>query len=157
MALIKCPECGKEVSDKAKSCIHCGYPINVSKIKTNDEIIEQTKQKKKIGLIVFIILIILGIGIGVFSYNYSISGKKEANQAIEILKDYKSGVISSETAKTRLDSIANTLEIKAKEVDKFKAVNLNKISIIIHEVNVDLIYDSKSSIDTTIAKLEKYN
>ena len=28
MALIKCPECGKEVSDKAAACIHCGYPIN---------------------------------------------------------------------------------------------------------------------------------
>lgn len=27
MALIKCPECGKEISDKSKQCIHCGYPI----------------------------------------------------------------------------------------------------------------------------------
>lgn len=27
MALIKCPECGKEVSDKAAACIHCGCPI----------------------------------------------------------------------------------------------------------------------------------
>lgn len=27
MALIKCPECGNNVSDKAKVCIHCGYPI----------------------------------------------------------------------------------------------------------------------------------
>ena len=27
MALIKCPDCGKEVSDKANACIHCGYPI----------------------------------------------------------------------------------------------------------------------------------
>ncbi len=25
MALIKCPECGKEVSDTSKNCIHCGY------------------------------------------------------------------------------------------------------------------------------------
>lgn len=25
--LIKCPECKKEISDKAKICIHCGYPI----------------------------------------------------------------------------------------------------------------------------------
>lgn len=25
--LIKCPECGKEVSDKANSCTHCGYPL----------------------------------------------------------------------------------------------------------------------------------
>lgn len=28
MALIKCPECDKEVSDKASSCPNCGYPIN---------------------------------------------------------------------------------------------------------------------------------
>ena len=28
MALIKCPECGKEISNKAKCCIHCGYPLD---------------------------------------------------------------------------------------------------------------------------------
>lgn len=28
MALITCPECGREVSDKATSCPNCGYPIN---------------------------------------------------------------------------------------------------------------------------------
>ena len=27
MALIQCPECGKEISDKAKNCIHCGCPL----------------------------------------------------------------------------------------------------------------------------------
>ena len=27
MALIKCPECGKEISDKSSACIHCGYPL----------------------------------------------------------------------------------------------------------------------------------
>lgn len=27
MALIKCPECGKEISDKSLACIHCGYPL----------------------------------------------------------------------------------------------------------------------------------
>lgn len=25
--LIKCPECGKDVSDKAPACIHCGFPL----------------------------------------------------------------------------------------------------------------------------------
>ncbi len=29
MALIKCPECGKEISDKSTACIHCGYPLAV--------------------------------------------------------------------------------------------------------------------------------
>ena len=28
MALIICPECGREISDKAKVCIHCGYPFD---------------------------------------------------------------------------------------------------------------------------------
>lgn len=27
MALIKCPECGKEISDKSIACIHCGFPF----------------------------------------------------------------------------------------------------------------------------------
>lgn len=27
MALINCPECGKQVSDKSNVCIHCGYPF----------------------------------------------------------------------------------------------------------------------------------
>lgn len=27
MALIKCPECGKKISDQAPACIHCGCPI----------------------------------------------------------------------------------------------------------------------------------
>ena len=25
--LIKCPECGKEISDKSEKCIHCGFPL----------------------------------------------------------------------------------------------------------------------------------
>ena len=31
MALITCPECKKEISDKSTVCIHCGYPINLEK------------------------------------------------------------------------------------------------------------------------------
>lgn len=27
MALIKCKSCNKEISDKSKTCIHCGHPI----------------------------------------------------------------------------------------------------------------------------------
>lgn len=28
MALVKCPECGKEISDKAASCPNCGCPAS---------------------------------------------------------------------------------------------------------------------------------
>ena len=27
MAMIKCPECGKEISDKSLMCMNCGCPI----------------------------------------------------------------------------------------------------------------------------------
>lgn len=33
MALINCPECNKEVSDKAEVCIHCGYPMQIDSYK----------------------------------------------------------------------------------------------------------------------------
>ena len=35
MALIKCPECGKEISDKAIQCIHCGYPLQQNDTNNN--------------------------------------------------------------------------------------------------------------------------
>lgn len=28
MGMIRCPECGKEVSDKARNCPNCGNPID---------------------------------------------------------------------------------------------------------------------------------
>ena len=31
MALIQCPECGKEISDRAAACIHCGCPVSAMK------------------------------------------------------------------------------------------------------------------------------
>lgn len=35
MALIECPDCGKNISDMATSCIHCGRPMNHINSKTN--------------------------------------------------------------------------------------------------------------------------
>lgn len=43
MALIKCSECGKDVSEKSEKCIHCGNPI--SSVKTTEEVIRCPKCK----------------------------------------------------------------------------------------------------------------
>ncbi len=43
MSLIKCPECGKEVSDKSRICVNCGYPIEDYMM----EIAEREEEKKK--------------------------------------------------------------------------------------------------------------
>lgn len=48
MALIKCPECGREVSDKAESCPQCGYPISkLGEEKGNDSGIEKMEEQEE--------------------------------------------------------------------------------------------------------------
>lgn len=40
MALIICSECGKEISDKANICIHCGCPIISAAVEIPSELPE---------------------------------------------------------------------------------------------------------------------
>lgn len=47
MALIKCPECGGKVSDKADACIHCGYPLRQKKKQNINEENILTKLKRE--------------------------------------------------------------------------------------------------------------
>ena len=42
MALIKCPECGKDISSLSKACIHCGFPLEDSE-KENICVIDGTE------------------------------------------------------------------------------------------------------------------
>lgn len=63
MSLIKCKECGNEVSDTAETCPKCGIKI-ISKAKT------EKSEKKKLKLkffIAIVILILIGGGIGIFA------------------------------------------------------------------------------------------
>ena len=46
MALIKCPECQREISDKSVACIHCGYPLDQYKSDQNEEKYYGVKQTK---------------------------------------------------------------------------------------------------------------
>lgn len=46
MALITCPECGKQVSDKAAACIHCGYPIQALTQQKNELLLARRARKE---------------------------------------------------------------------------------------------------------------
>lgn len=73
MALIKCPECGKEVSDKARSCIGCGYPL--------DNSVAKKKVVKKLLIIVVAVGIIIGLSLTGF-YMFNINQDNEKTQSI---------------------------------------------------------------------------
>lgn len=50
MALIVCPKCGKEISDKSEICIHCGYPLINTKCNING-IIYDFKEELPVALL----------------------------------------------------------------------------------------------------------
>ena len=64
--LIKCNECGKEVSDKANTCPNCGAPIKEDEIKR--EIKTGIKVSKKLATILIIALSLIVIVAFVFGY-----------------------------------------------------------------------------------------
>ncbi len=47
MGLIKCPDCGKEISDKAVMCIGCGYPLQEMISKSREQEIELIQKQKE--------------------------------------------------------------------------------------------------------------
>ena len=49
MALIKCPKCGKEISDKATNCVGCGWKVELAKnsIKEQNTKLQHTLTEKR--------------------------------------------------------------------------------------------------------------
>lgn len=71
MALMKCPECEREISDQAKICPHCGHPIAALQAALENSVKEKKRERKKtIWLIILFILvtpILYGIIFGIHS------------------------------------------------------------------------------------------
>lgn len=99
MALIKCPECEKEISDHAESCPNCGYPLHKKilpvppKEPMSDDEIEEWKEAKSvrnsniavaaiigvIALIFVIIIVVQNVGptINAKAYEYIVAASTE--------------------------------------------------------------------------------
>lgn len=70
MALIKCPECGKEISDSISTCPNCGYVL---------------KKKNKKAVLIIIVLVI-AIAAGCFSYFYYFKPNSIMDQAKNLIE-----------------------------------------------------------------------
>ncbi len=62
MALIECPECKREVSDKAPTCPHCGVAIAGAGLH-KPEVPRITKKRPVVGPILLLLLIVVGAGL----------------------------------------------------------------------------------------------
>lgn len=96
MALINCPECRKEISDKVKSCPQCGYPLVDEVIdsahKDKTETFESNKSPKqvyKIIISIVSIITILAIVTSVVYYKKIVKPSKAFDEAVILLEKGK--------------------------------------------------------------------
>lgn len=60
MSMIKCPECGKEISDKANSCPSCGFTLKEQEPQLHSSKGATKKKGCLIGFLIFIGIIMIG-------------------------------------------------------------------------------------------------
>ncbi len=157
MALIKCPECGKEVSDKAVTCPNCGYPLkeyldnNMSDGGTDQYYNEEDDYNQPVGpylnnetsqggenipkkkkshrmVIIFAVLAIIGIIIAIFL---------EPNHNTADNADDTDLIIAEDTAETSIEEVEIVSEPDI-QTDWFEYYADQGIEVI--PVDADILY-----------------
>ena len=112
MALIKCSECGREISDKASSCPQCGCPVtgteelveklavekndsegnkeenNKEKIKSEENKPKERKKLSKGGVIAIIVAVVV-IAVAAIAYYVLTTDSRNYNSAKELFEEEK--------------------------------------------------------------------
>ena len=119
MALIQCPECGKEISDSISTCPNCGYVL---------------KKKKKKAVLIIIVLAIV-IAAGSFTYFYFFKPNSIMDQAENLIERNKYSdadvLLASVPSSQRKEGLLAQICIaEAKE-----AINSNNFSLAVEKLD----------------------
>lgn len=126
MALINCPECNKELSDKVKSCPHCGYPFEnekdnnenqqTSMVETEIEKLEKPKKPKKIKMVIILtILLIIILAGSILYYTQIIQLNKYERYALNIINKLNDITDKSDELKINNVDFLVPIEIKCSQ------------------------------------------
>lgn len=96
MAMITCPNCGKQISDKASICPKCGYPIT-----SVPENIEIELSPRKIAVISLIIIFVIVVGMLIITI---------------IVKQHSNGLYRGIEWGSTVDEVENKLGNEEKEI-----------------------------------------
>lgn len=94
MALIKCPECNKEISDKAKLCPNCGYEQNQQTISSK----QSDKKGGRIGCGTWFIVIVIILFI------FYLLGSPDDNTKRTSLTNHEAKIVAEGQVETMLKS-----------------------------------------------------
>lgn len=115
MTLIKCTECGQEISDTAITCPKCGRPMQKSisdEIKEMEEIIKGSKSMGWVDIIVCVMFLITIVA-SLVIYAYA-SGRIDT-----MIADSQSMIATAQSGEAK-QSASNLLELMAGLVTVFK-------------------------------------
>lgn len=123
MAIIKCPECGADVSSSARACVKCGYPICESEFETRNrpgKYASQSHNSRLNPIILIIIIVILLILILLFFVRASVQMRIASPTATTLGQtvnaDSPSKSQTEDIAKTR-SSLTPYLDVLGMEIN----------------------------------------
>lgn len=152
MALIKCPECEKEISDTAKACPNCGCSIKVHGIKI-------TKKYAIIGgaIMAVIIVILLLINNSMYKESSSPFYSMKSGTKINDIHALNGEPDETRTNDGSIDETYNNLQFLGKEgVLKVRYWSDSKDIIYARWTIYAKEYSSNSTYESAVEKTKKY-
>ena len=122
MALIKCKECGKDISDQATTCPNCGAKTDIA-----------IHKKKNIVLTLIAILFIAIILTSIYFVKSNDPLYKYGHKAINLLNDYKNYKIETIDLVEKLEQISDDIRNESnKEQDTLKSSSMSTLSVTLY-------------------------
>ena len=145
MSLIKCPECGKEFSDKAAACPNCGCPAEVVlseiqkqqtfKPQCNTNIPDEIKSKVRDGnSLLRTLLITTALSIVIALVAYSLTASTSEKSITEQAKSNNAVAAQEPVKEFNTEEYAKSLV----EAEKQKAATVKQLKYNIHELRKQL-------------------
>lgn len=130
LALINCPNCGKEISEETRFCKYCGKPVEQI-IKPQEKPVQKNKKSKK-GIIIAIIAVVLVVAlvlVGIFVIKPKLDDKdnKEKESATAQISNVDEQTKGEDNTKdeNKPESVAEYKLIKQKVYDETGAVRFS--------------------------------
>lgn len=162
MALIPCPNCGRQISDKAKTCPQCGYVLSLDElIPTQTRTIIEKKlkcHKKRIWFLSVLAACIL-IGAGFFIYNHFSSPMFDESN-IGKYKDYTHEQLLQLAEKDDLEAITQIGRNALQSGDSIEAyqwfMKAAEEGYAVAESNIGVCYYEGIGVDVNLSEAFKW-
>ena len=130
MSMINCPECGKKISDKAKTCPNCGYTLH------------DMKKKKFVVSIIIFMIIIVSVVLGFFLQQTNKKQNENINAISKSIENMKNGKIPTKKEYNEIADKYKKLNNDQKKTikntnvfEQFGKFDLNKMNAVSTQIN----------------------